>query len=71
MAIYHFLGTNGARTTAWIEEAIHRRSFPLLCRIDIALRQLIDSADRAKGVWAQKVLDDLLKPALEKFPLLD
>lgn len=71
MAIYQFLAINGERTTEWIDEAIERNSFPLLCRIDIALRQLIGSADSAKAAWAQETLNQSVRPALEKFPLLD
>jgi hypothetical protein len=70
MAIYQFLGINGAGATEWIEEAIARDSLPLLYRIEIALRQFIKSADTAKGAWAHKTLDELLRPALEKYPPL-
>jgi len=70
MAIYGFLGSNGPSATEWIDEAIERASFPLLCRVDIALRQLVDSNDHEKASWAKKMIEEVVKPELEKFPLL-
>jgi hypothetical protein len=70
MAMYFFLGAAGAQATAWVEEAVAGESFPLLARVDIALRQFLESADRPKASWARMMIDDIVKPAFERFPPL-
>ena len=55
MAIYFFLGSAGPSATDWVEEAVSLESFPLLMRANIALRQLINSADTVKGAWAKRM----------------
>jgi hypothetical protein len=69
MAIYFFLGSAGPSATAWVEEAVSRESFPLLMRVNIALRQLVDSADTVKGAWAKRMIETLVTPALKESPL--
>jgi hypothetical protein len=69
MAIYFFLGSVGPSATDWVEEAVSRESFPLLMRVNIALRQLVDSADTAKGSWAKEMIESLVTPALKESPL--
>lgn len=51
---------------AWIKEAISRKSLPLLCRIDIALRELATTVS-GRG-WARRILSELVRPALKDFP---
>lgn len=70
LAIFQFLSREGSESTEWIEEAIERKSFPLLMRIDIALDQLavINDADRAK--WAKNMITEHIKPAFKNFPPL-
>jgi hypothetical protein len=70
MAILRLLSSGGTNETEWIKRAVERQSFALLARIDISLQQLDGSADEQKSAWANKMREDILKPALESFPLL-
>jgi hypothetical protein len=70
MSILGFLGTEWRNAEEWIEEAIGRRSFPLMARIDLVLRELAVSADKGKAAWARQTIDELVAPALLDFPAL-
>ncbi|MDD5296546.1 MAG: hypothetical protein PHU46_06490 [Rhodocyclaceae bacterium] len=48
----------------WIVEMMQRKSFPLLARTDIALRQITRFADKEKACWAQRTLDRIVGPAI-------
>jgi hypothetical protein len=47
----------------WIAQVMRRDSFPLLARIDIALRQVAQFADSEKAKWANQTLEGTIKPA--------
>ena len=70
LSIFKFLGSGDPDAQDWIEAAIRLRSFPLLARIDIALGYLADSANPAMSGFAHRVLEDLVKPALDNLPSL-
>jgi len=69
-SILRFLSSEGEGAEQWIEEAVSRNSLPLLARIDIALRQLLDSADAHRSEFARRVLDDVIRPAKSALPAL-
>lgn len=50
----------------WIDEAINRRSLPLLSRIHIALRQVRRIADSRISEWANETLVARIDPAMEE-----
>lgn len=50
----------------WVAEALQRDSFPLLARIDIALRQVACFADKEKAAWAQRTLDSTVGSAISR-----
>ena len=68
LSIFRFLSSVGPQAEDWIDEAMERKSFPLLMRLHTALEQLVNSADKAKASFAQRMLHDLVLPALAKFP---
>jgi hypothetical protein len=70
MAIYRFLGSEGPQAKRWIDEAVCRDSFPLLNRIDLALRQFLNSADTDKAKWAANTRENTVLPALKNYPLV-
>jgi hypothetical protein len=70
LSILEFLGREGSRTTEWLEEILKRNSFPLLARTQIALGQLMQIDDEPTAMWAKKMLNELINPALKNSPLL-
>jgi hypothetical protein len=70
LSILEFLGREGSRATEWIEEVLKRNSFPLLARTQIALGQLVRIDDGATAMWAEKMINELIDPALKNSPLL-
>jgi hypothetical protein len=70
LSILRFLSSEGVSAQEWIEEAVRRKSLPLLARIDIALRQLASSADAVKSDFAKLMIKDLVRPALSALPPL-
>ncbi len=70
LSIFKFLSSVGPQAEDWIDEAVERKSFPLLMRLHTALEQLVNSADKAKAGFAQRMLNALVLPALSEFPKL-
>lgn len=70
MAISRLLAADDPDATAWVLRAVELKSFPLLMRVLIALQQ-IGSAYSARAKWAKQMLDEIVKPALNSFPLVD
>jgi hypothetical protein len=70
LSIYHFLLRDHERVEDWLDEAIARRSLPLLARIDIALRMLTHSGNRQVAAWAKRMLENSVGPALRALPAL-
>ena len=68
LSIFRFLAEMGAQAQDWLEEAVQQNSFPLLMRLNIALEALAETS--GSDTFAKSALDDLIKPALSKFPLL-
>lgn len=55
-----------AEADDWIAEIMRRESFPLLARIDVALRQITHFADKEKASWAQSTLETTVGPAISE-----
>ncbi|HET6843542.1 MAG TPA: hypothetical protein VFK06_17955 [Candidatus Angelobacter sp.] len=70
LSILRYLGGLGAETEDWLEEAVERKSFPLLMRLYIALEDLSGTADKEVAAFAKHALKNLIEPALSKFPQL-
>ena len=70
MAILQFLSNEGDLSTGWLEEAIDRKSFPLLARIHIALEQLAGMDDKKRANWANDMITNHINPAFKRFPPL-
>ncbi len=70
LSILRFLSSEGEKAEEWVEEAVRRKSLPLLARIDIALRQLSGSAHAQKAKFARRVSKDLIRPAFSSLPRL-
>jgi hypothetical protein len=70
LAIYHFLQRDHERLGDWLDEAIERRSLPLLARIDIALRMLAHKGNAQVNSWAKHTLESKVGPALRVLPSL-
>lgn len=68
-AIHRFFMHDGERTEDWIDEAIDRKSVPLLSRIDIALREVVPTTSPWRN-WASATRKNRLAPALKDFPAL-
>lgn len=62
-SILIFLRREGRAAEKWIDAALSCNSMPLLSRIDIALRRLVDSADLELSAFAQEMLDAKIGPA--------
>lgn len=70
LSIYRFLRRDYEQVEDWLDEAIERRSLPLLARIDIALRMLTHSGDTQVDAWARRTLATSVGPAFKAFPAL-
>ncbi|MGA7455573.1 MAG: hypothetical protein WBW73_31490 [Rhodoplanes sp.] len=70
LSILKFLGNAGTAATAWIEEAVQRKSLPLFARIDIALRRISDRGDTPEARWARETIEKTINPAFKLFPPL-
>ena len=70
LSILKFLSTEGKSAERWVEEAASRASLPLLVRIDIALRELSESARTEKSTFAHRMLNNVVRPALTSHPQL-
>lgn len=68
LSILNFLSNEGENAQSWIEEVATDGSLPLLVRVDIALRFLTEVADRNKVELAQRMLDNILRPAMANCP---
>lgn len=64
-ALFRYLSRETEADAAELIDEVVRRSDPaLLARVDVALRELSRSADRAKAVWAEQVRGSAIGPAL-------
>lgn len=70
LSILRFLSLEGESAEGWVKEATERNSFPLLARVDIALSQLLSSADGKTARFANRMMHELIRPAVSKFPPL-
>ncbi len=70
LSILKFLDGAGEMQTQWINEAVERNSLPLLSRVDIALRHIAKRGDTREGRWARQMLDQVIRPAFDRYPPL-
>jgi Type I restriction enzyme R protein N terminus (HSDR_N) len=70
LSILKFIGNAGAAATAWVDEAVQRKSLPLLARVDIALRRIADRGDTPEARWARETMEKTITPAFNLFPPL-
>ena len=66
LSIFNFLHMVVENAEEWIDESVRQESFPLLMRIAIALKELSRSAQEERAKFAQRMLDEVVKPALTK-----
>ena len=66
LSIFNFLHMAVENAEEWIDESARQESFPLLMRIAIALKELSGSAQEERAKFAQRMLDEVVKPALMK-----
>ena len=66
LSIFNFLHMEVENAEEWINESVRQASFPLLMRIDIALKELSELADTEIAKFAQRMLDEVVGPALMK-----
>ncbi|WP_245437803.1 MULTISPECIES: type I restriction enzyme HsdR N-terminal domain-containing protein [unclassified Mesorhizobium] len=67
-SIHTFLRRDHAGVEDWIDEAIERKSFPLLARIEVALLALVEGGNPQVASWASEMLVSKIRPALQEFP---
>ena len=61
---------HGRAADEWLLEAVARESLPLLARVDIALRHVVDSGETPRGRWARDILAKIVAPAFRRYPPL-
>ena len=69
LSIFSFLSAADQLASEWLDDAIEKKSYPLLSRIHIALGELASSADEKRSHFARQALNGLVKPALSAFPV--
>lgn len=69
-SMFRYLSAEGPCANDWVHDAVNRRSLPLLARIDIALRLIASTANQEMSTWAVKLLEDVVRPALQDLPPL-
>ena len=70
LSIFYFLHMAVENAEEWIDESVRQESFPLLIRIAIALKELSRSAQEERAKVAQRMLDEVVSPALMEFGLM-
>lgn len=70
LALLRFLAHETTKATEWIIKAISSGSFPMLCRLYIALQELNKDADEEISTFANDTLIHCVQPAFSKFPIL-
>jgi hypothetical protein len=67
LSIYRFIGREKNNAKDWILKALSTESFPLLARIEIALRELSISADKEVATFSQEMLSSIVGPFLKNY----
>lgn len=70
LSIFTFLCSEGRASAEWIQTALAKGSFPMLMRLEIALREISNLEDAELSAFAQEVLTRWVQPAFSKFPLI-
>ncbi|RVP97124.1 hypothetical protein CN070_23535 [Sinorhizobium meliloti] len=69
-SLYKFLSSEQEEAEEWIDDAIERKSLPLLVRIDIALLAIMNRESTAAAHWAEAVRRTKVLTAIKEFPQL-
>lgn len=70
LSIYKYLCLEGRKAMGWVQAATEKGSFPLLARMDIALREISQLADTELSGFAKEASDLWVRPALSTLPPL-
>jgi hypothetical protein len=65
LSLFRMLSSEGAAVEDWLKEMVSKDSLALLCRLDIALRETSKIVGTDKRAWAQRMLSELITPALQ------
>jgi hypothetical protein len=66
LSLFSILSREGERAHPWLEEAVKRDCYPLLARLDIALREVVKLPNSDKSSWAGRARDSLIGPAMKR-----
>ena len=69
-SLMKFLVSETENAEEWIDEAIARKSLPLLARIDIALLAIAEQGETPVAIWARTMRETKTKPAFKELPPL-
>lgn len=64
-SLFRRVSEEGPELEGWIEAAVEDGSLALLARLDIALRETAKLADEVRRPWAERMLNELVAPALK------
>jgi hypothetical protein len=65
LSLFKMLSSETEAVEGWIHAAVERNSLAILCRLDIALREIAKLGDTTKRDWAKRMLEQLIAPALK------
>ena len=65
LSLFKMLSSETDAAEGWLHAAVERNSLAMLCRLDIALREIAKLGDTAKRDWAKQMLEQLIAPALK------
>jgi hypothetical protein len=66
LSLFKMLSSEAEAAEGWLRAAVERNSLAMLCRLDIALREIAKLGDAAKRDWAKRMLDQLIAPTLKE-----
>jgi hypothetical protein len=66
LSLFSILSHEGESAQSWLEEAARRNCYPLLARLDVALRELAKLAEPRKAAWAKTARDSLVGPGMKR-----
>ena len=70
MSMFKFLSGGTGEAEAWVRESAGEDSLPLLARVAMALERVAQLAGAKDAAFGRRMLDDVVKPALGRFPAL-
>ena len=70
MSMFRFLSARGEQAEDWVRESASEDSMALIVRMAIALGHMAQLADGESSAFGQRMLDEVLGPALARYPVL-